>query len=99
MPDEASQAEWYVYMVRCRGGMLYTGIACDVERRLREHQAGRGAKYLRGRGRLELVFRERVGTRRQALQLERAVKRLTKERKEALALSGCGLQAALGRAR
>jgi len=99
MPDEASQAEWYVYMVRCRGGMLYTGIACDVERRLREHQAGRGAKYLRGRGRLELVFRERVGTRRQALQLERAVKRLTKERRRRWRCRVAVCRPALGRAR
>jgi putative endonuclease len=75
-------------MVRCRDGALYTGIACDVERRLAEHRCGAGAKYLRGRGELHLVFRQRVGSRSRALQVERAVKRLSKRRKEELAASG-----------
>jgi len=98
MSSAANGADWYVYMIRCRGGMLYTGIARDVERRLREHQAGCGAKYLRGRGDLELVFRERAGCRSRALRLERALKRLSKARKEALVSSGTDVEAALGRA-
>jgi putative endonuclease len=46
----SGEATWFVYMIRCRDGSLYTGISTDVERRLAEHQSGKGAKYLcRGR--------------------------------------------------
>jgi len=96
MPSRPCGTEWYLYMVRCRGGPLYTGIACDVQRRLSQHRAGKGARYLRGRGPLELVFQAYVGSRSRALRLERAVKCLPKRRKEALAASGCGLEMVLG---
>ncbi len=58
-------------------GALYTGITTDVQRRLAEHSAGRGAKALRGKGPLALVHHEKVGTRSEALKLEAAVKALT----------------------
>ena len=79
-------ANWFIYMVRCRAGTLYTGIATDVARRLAEHRGkkGRGAKYLRGRGPLHLVFKRAIGSRSLALRLERRIKRLPKRRKEAL---------------
>lgn len=76
--------DWYVYIVRCRDGSLYTGIATDVERRLGEHQAGKGAKYLRGRGPLKLVFEKKIGKRGQALKIERKIKGLTRREKEDL---------------
>jgi len=78
--------EWWVYMVRCRDRSLYTGIAVDVERRIAEHAGGRGkgAKYLRGRGPLEVVLARAVGTKSLALRIERRIKRLRKARKEAL---------------
>jgi putative endonuclease len=79
-----STADWQLYLVRCADGSLYTGIATDVERRFAEHQAGRGAKYLRGRGPLQLVYRQPAGDRGQALRLELAIKRLSKQEKEAL---------------
>jgi len=78
MPD------WYVYMLRCRDGSLYTGIATDVERRIADHLAGKGAKYLRGRGPLKLVFKEPVGKKGRALKVEHQVKRLPRHKKEAL---------------
>jgi putative endonuclease len=65
-------------------GSLYTGITTDVERRFAEHQAGKGSKYLRGRGPLTLVFKEKVGSKNQALAVEIKVKKLTKARKEEL---------------
>ena len=79
-------ANWFIYMVRCRAGTLYTGIATDVTRRLAEHRGkeGRGAKYLRGRGPLHLVLKRAIGSRSLALKLERRIKRLPKKRKEAL---------------
>jgi putative endonuclease len=75
---------WHVYVVRVADGSLYTGISTDVERRVAEHAraGGRGAKYLRGRGPLELVFRTEVGSRARALRVERGLKRLSKARKE-----------------
>jgi putative endonuclease len=84
--------EWHVYMIRCRDGSLYTGIATNVERRFNEHQNNLGAKYLRGRGPLTLVFKQRVGQRNRALRVERNIKQLPKLKKEALVKNGAGLQ-------
>lgn len=84
MPDEAAAAYW-LYLLQCRDGSLYTGIARDVEARLREHDDGaRGAKYLRGRSPLVLVFRREVGDRGRAQRLEYRVKNLPRSRKLAL---------------
>lgn len=75
-------------MVRCRNGSLYTGISTDVERRFGEHCRGTGAKYLKGRGPLELVLSARIGEKGPALSAERRVKKLPKKRKEELVKSG-----------
>jgi len=75
---------WHLYLVRCAGGALYTGISTDVERRFEQHRLGQGAKFLRGRGPLELVFREEVGRRGEALRTELRVKALPRESKLAL---------------
>jgi len=76
---------------------LYTGIATGVERRFAEHQAGNGAKYLRGRGPLKLVFQKRIGNRGLALKIERRVKRLPKHKKERLVSTGIGIEELLRR--
>jgi putative endonuclease len=75
-------AEWHLYVVRARDGTLYTGIATDVDRRIAEHEANRGAKYLRGRGPLEVAFRSEIGSRDLALRAERRFKGLPKPAKE-----------------
>ena len=75
---------WYLYILRCGDGTLYTGITTDVERRLEAHRQGRGAKYTRGRGPLELAYQEECGTHSEALKREYAVKQLTREEKEDL---------------
>ena len=79
-------ARWSVYIVRCGDGALYTGIATDVRRRIAEHARhdGRGAKYLRGRGPLRLVFARVIGSRGMALRIETRIKKLSKARKESL---------------
>ncbi len=77
-------ASWHLYIVRAADGTLYTGIATDVERRLTEHREGRGAKYLRGRGPLELVYQRVVGERGEALKAEALVKAMPKVTKEEL---------------
>jgi len=75
---------WYLYILRCCDGTLYTGITTDVEKRLEAHRPGKGAKYTRGRGPLELVYRETCGSHSDALKREMAVKRLTRTQKEAM---------------
>ena len=76
---------WSVYLLRCADGSLYTGIATDVSRRLSEHQNGdKGAKYLRGRGPLQLVFHQQIGDRSLATKIEHRIKRFPKEYKEDL---------------
>lgn len=68
-------------MLLCGDGTLYTGITVDVGHRFRMHQTGKGAKYTRGRGPLELVYMEECGSHSNALQREIAVKRLSRQEK------------------
>lgn len=76
---------WLVYAVRCCDDSLYFGMTLDVDRRVREHNAGsRGAKYTRARRPVELVWRVYAGTRSEAAAYERQLKKLPKYRKEAL---------------
>ena len=75
---------WYLYILRCGDGTLYTGITTDVERRLEAHRQGRGAKYTRGRGPLELAYQEECDTHSEALKREYAVKQLPRDEKERL---------------
>ena len=75
---------WYVYMLRCGDGSLYTGVTDSVERRLAAHRSGKGAKYTRGRGPLELAYVEEVPDRSAALRREYQIKRLSREEKERL---------------
>ena len=75
---------WYLYILRCKDSTLYTGITTDVEKRFEAHQSGKGAKYTRGRGPLELVYRETCGTHSDALKRECAVKALSRLQKQDL---------------
>lgn len=74
---------WYLYLIRCANGHLYTGITTDVARRFNEHQSNspKAAKYLRGKGPLTLMYQEQVGTRSDALKREIAVKKLSRTKK------------------
>ena len=72
---------WFVYMLRCADGTLYTGMTDNVEKRFAAHQAGKGAKYTRGRGPLELVYTEQQPDKSGALRRELAIKKLTKQEK------------------
>ena len=75
---------WYVYMLRCRDGSLYTGYTDDVSRRLSVHNSGNGAKYTRSRLPVTLVYQEELPDKSAALKREAAIKRLHKPEKEAL---------------
>lgn len=79
---------YWLYILRCGDGSLYTGTTDDVERRLKAHREGKGAKYTRGRGPLEVVYREALSDKSAALKREWAVKRLSREEKLRLIENG-----------
>jgi predicted GIY-YIG superfamily endonuclease len=73
-----------VYILSCADGSFYTGMTCDLVRRLAEHRAGRGARWTKRRLPVELVFSLNGLSYRSALEVERYVKSLSRARKEAL---------------
>ncbi|TCV99059.1 GIY-YIG nuclease family protein [Biostraticola tofi] len=75
---------WYLYLVRTRSGILYTGITTDVIRRVEQHRLGTGAKALRGKGPLTLEFCRPAGDRPSASRWEYRVKQLSRTQKERL---------------
>ena len=76
---------WYLYILQTASGSYYTGITTDPERRLREHREGKkGAKSLRGKAPLELVFSLQVADRSEASMLEARIKKLSRQDKTAL---------------
>jgi len=79
-----ARAGWWVYVVRCADGTLYTGVTNDVPRRVERHNAGTASKYTRARRPVELAYREPARGRGAALRREAAIKRLTRRAKESL---------------
>ncbi len=77
-----SSMPWFVYMVRCRNGSLYTGITNNVDFRVAAHNAGRGAKYTRAFRPVVLVYKKKMKSATLARQKEAEIKRLTKAEKE-----------------
>ena len=71
-------------MVKCKYGTYYTGYTNDINKRLAAHNEGKGAKYLRGKGPVELVFKRKYLTATEAKAQERMIKGLTKKKKENL---------------
>lgn len=84
MHDRTLIALPFIYILRCRDGSLYTGIAKDLGRRLERHRRGKASKYTRSRLPLILVWKKRLLTWSRALQEELRVKALTRAQKEAL---------------
>ncbi|WP_274601944.1 MULTISPECIES: GIY-YIG nuclease family protein [Vibrio] len=80
--------QWHVYLIRTRANSLYCGITNDLARRFAQHQLGKGAKYLRGKGPLELVWSQSVDDKSAALKEEIRIKKLSKAYKERLVLEG-----------
>ncbi len=76
-----SQMNWQVYIVICSDNTLYTGVTTDVERRLRQHQSGRGAKYFRGRQPLKLIYLESGHNRSTAIRKEAGIKKMERSKK------------------
>ena len=74
----------YTYMVACSDGSLYTGWTNDLEKRVRSHNEGKGARYTKSRRPVELVWHEAFPTKEEAMRREYEVKQLTRKEKEAL---------------
>lgn len=75
-------SKWSVYILRCKGGSLYTGISTDVEARLKKHNAGKGAAYTRSHLPVRLVWKKTMPSATKARKLEAEIKKWSKDRKE-----------------
>lgn len=75
---------FYVYIVRCGDGSLYTGWTTDLEKRLNSHNAGTGARYTRSRRPVILVYCEEYSTRGEAMSRELRIKRMSRQAKQRL---------------
>ena len=82
----------YAYLVRCSDNSLYAGWTNDIEKRLKSHNAGTGAKYTRARLPVTLAYLETFDTKSEAMKREAALKKLTHRQKEQLALEWNRLQ-------
>jgi putative endonuclease len=80
----ADDRPWYVYLLECVDGSIYTGVAVDVARRYAEHVAGKGARYTRARKPRRLLATFAHPDRSSALRAEHAIKRLSPAQKRAL---------------
>ena len=74
----------FTYMVRCSDGTLYTGYTTDLDKRIKAHNSGRGAKYTRSRLPVELVYHEEYGSKEEAMSREWHIKHLSRSAKERL---------------
>jgi len=88
MTISATTSHWWVYMLRCVDGSVYTGITNDLDRRMRSHAAGSASRYTRSRLPVELVYREPQPDRSAALRREAEIKRYPRVRKQQLASEG-----------
>jgi len=77
----ASKKTWYFYVLSCRDLTLYTGVSTDVDRRVKEHNAKKGAKYTRGRTPVMLFYYKEMKDRSSAQKLENAFKKLSRSKK------------------
>ena len=82
--SRAKKPLWVVYILRCAGGTLYTGVTTDTERRLLQHNAGTASKYTRSRRPVTMVYREPAKSHGAALRREIAIKKLSRAAKVAL---------------
>lgn len=74
------------YILRCGDGRLYTGWTNDIDKRFKDHQEGKGARFTKGRGPLSLEYVETLPTKSDAMKREAAIKKLSKKKKEELIL-------------
>ncbi len=81
---QQTSESWFVYLIRTKSNALYCGVTNDLDRRFKQHCEGKGAKALRGKGPLQLVWHQVVDSKSTALKTEYAIKQLSKNAKEHL---------------
>lgn len=79
---------YYIYIVRCRDGSLYTGWTNNVAARVAHHNTGKGAKYTRSRLPVKLVYAQKCASKVDAMRTERAIKKLSRTQKMSLVRAG-----------
>ena len=84
MKNQSFTAPWYVYIVRCRDGTLYTGITTDLDRRIEDHNRGIGSKYTAARRPVRLVYSEPQPNRSSASKREAQIKGWPRSKKKSL---------------
>jgi putative endonuclease len=84
MSDRSSPLNWHVYIILCSDDTLYTGITTDIERRMRQHALGQGAKYFRGRRPERLLYLEGGHDRSSASKRELSIKKMKRSEKQQL---------------
>jgi len=84
MNKTRSGGAYFTYVVECKYGTYYAGYTNDVKKRIAKHNEGKGAKYLRGKGPVKLVFKKKFLTAKEARDYERHIKSLSRKKKEAL---------------
>lgn len=89
--SQVDENTWSVYLVRMKSGALYCGVTNNVARRFAQHQAGTGAKALRGKGPLELVWQQNNLNKIESMKWEFKIKRFAKSKKEKLVSGEIGL--------
>jgi putative endonuclease len=82
-----AKTQWWVYVLRCRDGTLYTGITTDPDRRLAQHNAGTASKYTRSRRPVAMAYREVAKGHGAALRREIAIKKLSRAAKDSFIAS------------
>ena len=84
MKPSGLKSSWHVYIIECKGSLLYTGITKDLERRIKEHSSGNGCKFTKYRTPIKLMYSEKVKSRSQALIREAEIKGFSRIEKLAL---------------
>ena len=84
------KGKFYVYILECRKGTYYTGYTSNLENRIKLHNSGRGAKYLKGRGPAKLVYCKEYKYYKSALNAEKEIKGFSRKKKEKLVKNGAG---------
>ena len=79
---------WCVYILKCGDDSYYTGITNDLEKRVNDHECGKGAKYTRGRGPFKIIYKEDLDNRSEASKREIEIKKLSRPDKEKLIIRG-----------
>src|SRR4030067_3637386 len=82
------KSSWFVYMVKCKDGSIYTGISNDVEDRIKEHNSGQGGKYTASKRPVRLIFQEEQTDKSSTLKREKQIKNWGRVKKEALSRLG-----------